>query len=249
MLNFRIAAITGKRRRLLQVAPDRRRKGKKRRNFIRYALIILLIFMLCGIVFFAAGNGLIACCSNAVFDDIEQIPEYSTALVLGCSPNIGSRRNLFFRFRMEQAAALYHSGKVEKLLLSGDNGRKGYNEPEAMRQALIAAGVPDSVIYCDYAGFSTLDSIIRAKEVFGLQKFIVVSQRFHCERAVFLARAKGLECCGSAAKDVEIRYWKIRNHFRESLARPAALLDLLINRPPRFTGKKVDMSVPQQKAG
>jgi SanA protein len=155
---------------------------------------------------------------------------------------------IFFQRRLDAAAELYHSGKVKKLILSGDNGRKDYYEPEAMRQELIVRGVPDQDIYCDYAGFSTLDSVVRAKTIFGAEKFLVISQRFHSERAIFLARANGIEAYGFAAEDIDLPYWKYKNRFRESLARAAALLDVITFRSPRFGGEMVDMNLPQERA-
>lgn len=221
---------------------------KKRRKFIKYILITAVIAAVTGIIFFTVANIIAAGYSAYVYDHAEEVPETFAAVVLGCSPHHENRPNLYFRNRMEAAAKLYHSGKVKKLIVSGDNGRKEYNEPEAMRQALIARGVPDEDIYCDYAGFSTLDSIIRTESIFSQQKFIIISQRFHCERAVFIANCKGLEVFGYAATDIQTPRWKYRNHFRESLARPAALLDLIFCRDARFAGEKVDLNTPQIKA-
>ncbi len=210
--------------------------------------VLISIIMAAGVLFFALSNLLIMAQSDRVYFSTDTIPECHAALVLGCSPTVFNKVNYYFITRIEAAVNIYKSGKVKKLLLSGDNGRKGYNEPEAMRQALIACGVPDKDIYCDYAGFSTLDSIIRANKIFGQQKFIVVSQPFHCERAIFLAKAKGLDVCGFAAEDITAWRWRIRRYIRESLARPAAILDLLTFRSARFGGRKIDMTVPQTKA-
>ena len=213
----------------------------------KIAVTVSIIFI-SGVLFFALSNLLIMAQSDRIHFSTENIPECHAALVLGCSPTVHKRANYYFFTRIDAAAKIYKSGKVKKLLLSGDNGRKGYNEPEAMRQALIACGVPDSDIYCDYAGFSTLDSIIRAKQIFGQQKFVVVSQPFHCERAIFLAKIKGLDVCGFAAEDITAWRWRVRRYIREFLARPAALLDLLTFRSARFGGIKIDMTVPQTKA-
>ena len=223
--------------------PEKKKWSLRKKFFTGIAVLFII-----ALLFFIFSNLLIIMQRSRIHTSVENLPECHTALVLGCSPTIGDRDNLFFRARMEAAAELYHSGKVKTLLLSGDNGRKGYNEPEAMRQALIKKGVPDEKIYCDYAGFSTLDSIIRANTVFGQKKFIIVSQGFHCERAIFLSRAKGLDTFGFAAKDIDLPNWKIKNHARESLARPAAILDLCTFRSAKFGGEKVDMTVPQIKA-
>ena len=96
--------------------------------------------------------------------------------------------NRYFTRRIDTAAALYHAGKVKWLLVSGDNGRKNYDEASGMQQALIAKGVPAKVIFCDYAGFSTLDSVVRAKKVFGENHITIISQEFHNQRAIWLAK-------------------------------------------------------------
>src|SRR3954471_14168799 len=127
----------------------------------------------------------------------EALPGVKVGLVLGCSQRMqDGRTNLFFQSRIDAAAALFRAGKVQYLLLSGDNSRQGYDEPSDMRRALEAAGVPRSRIVLDYAGFRTLDSVVRAREVFGVLRLIIVSQHFHNVRAVYLARAHGMEAYG-----------------------------------------------------
>lgn len=174
-------------------------------------------------------------------DDMESLPKAEAALVLGCSPQIGTRPNLFYLHRMEAAAALHRAGKVKTLIVSGDNGSHQYDEPTAMKDSLVALGVPAGSIYCDYAGFRTLDSVVRAEAIFGQKKFIVVSQRFHNERALFLARLHGLEAYGFNAADVT-RSVGLMTHLREYLARVNAVLDVtLLQTRPKFYGPKVEM--------
>jgi SanA protein len=140
---------------------------------------------------------------------------------------------------MDAAARLYHSGKVEYLLVSGDNHRHGYDEPTAMREALVARRVPADHIVLDYAGFRTLDSVVRAKEVFGLSSYVLVSQRFHNERALYLAKAFGLDVVAYNAKSVE-GVTGDATWFREPLARLRAVLDVrILGTRPRFTGARV----------
>lgn len=165
------------------------------------------------------------------------LPEVEVALVLGCAERLGDgRRNRFFDARMTAAAELYHAGKVRYLLVSGDNSRPDYDEPSDMRRALVEAGVPTSRIVLDYAGFRTLDSVLRARDVFGLERLIVVSQRFHNERAVYLARAHGIRAYGLDAQDIGgVEGMRVR--AREVLSRMAAVLDVeLLNTRPRFPG-------------
>lgn len=170
---------------------------------------------------------------------LETLAEAPAALVLGCSPKIGNLRNLFFDHRMEAAAQLFKAGKVKALIVSGDNGSKTYDEPTMMKEALVAKGVPESAIYCDYAGFRTLDSVIRAKSIFDQSRFIIVSQRFHNERAVFLARWHGLDATGFDAREVSRRIAP-KTWLREYLARVQAVLDVTIFQTrPKFAGPQV----------
>jgi len=111
-------------------------------------------------------------------NEIEAVPPHKYALLPGTSKMIGDRQNRCFTNRIEAAAMLYHAGKVKKIIVSGDNRKAGYNEPEDMRLALLDKGVPGEAILPDYAGFRTLDSVLRAKNVFGAESFIVVSQDF-----------------------------------------------------------------------
>jgi SanA protein len=139
---------------------------------------------------------------------------------------------------MEAAAALYHAGKVQHLLVSGDNGHRSYNEPMDMRAALMAAGVDSNHITLDFAGFRTLDSVVRALKVFGQAEFVVISQRFHNERAVYIAREHGIRAVAFNARDVDVRRG-LRTRIREKFARTKVFLDLLFGVEPHFLGDPV----------
>ncbi len=170
---------------------------------------------------------------------VETVPFTPVALVLGCSPKIGGRPNLFFKFRIDAAVALHRAGRVKAFIVSGDNGTKDYDEPTVMKEALVARGVPESAIYCDYAGFRTLDSVVRAQSIFGQSRFIIVSQHFHNERAIFLARRRGLDAVGFDAADVS-RSMAPMTYLREYLARVQAVLDVtLLQTRPKFDGPPV----------
>lgn len=182
-----------------------------------------------------------------VYTNIDELPENNVGLVLGTSKYVqGNRLNLFFRHRIDAATALYRAGKIKHLLVSGDNGRKDYDEPSDMRDALIANGIPDSCITLDYAGFRTLDSVVRANRVFGQKKFTVISQEFHNYRAVFIGRKYQWDVIGFNAKSIGFRYspW---TQIREYLARVNAVLDVYVwHRQPRFLGEPV--SIPYTDA-
>jgi vancomycin permeability regulator SanA len=138
---------------------------------------------------------------------------------------------------MDVAAALFRTGKVKHLLVSGDNHIKSYDEATDMRDALLAAGVPPSAITCDYAGFRTLDSVMRAQSVFGLTNFAIVTEEFHCPRAVWIARRHKLDVVAFAAPDVPLASWSVRVKAREYLARVLCAADLyVLHRKPKFPG-------------
>ena len=168
---------------------------------------------------------------------MEQIRSFEVALVLGTGRNLGNGRiNLYYKHRLEAAEALYKSGKVNYLLLSGDNGTVEYNEPMTMKRDLVARGIPAERIYLDYAGFRTLDSVVRCRAVFGQQRFLIVSQGFHTARAVHIARHLGMDAEGFDAQSVPMspRMW-----LREKLARFKMALDLLWGTQPKFLGPPI----------
>lgn len=166
--------------------------------------------------------------SGRVFADAALVRPCETALVLGTKPVVeGGRSNQFFDTRMDAAAGLYRSGRVSHLIVSGDNHTAAYDEPSAMRGALMSRGVPDSAITLDYAGFRTLDSVVRAKSVFGQRRIVVVSQAFHCERAVFIAARYGIDAVGFAAPTPTGAGW-VMTRAREIGARVRAVLDACV---------------------
>jgi SanA protein len=170
---------------------------------------------------------------------LEAVPAMPVALVLGCSPRVHGSPNLFYTHRMDAAAALYQAGKVKAFIVSGDNATHQYDEPTAMKADLVARGIPAEIIYCDYAGFRTLDSVLRAQSIFGQKRFLIVSQHFHNERAIFLARQHGLAPEAFDAQDVPRRF-ALTTYLREYLARVQAVLDVtLLQTQPKFAGPPV----------
>jgi SanA protein len=175
-----------------------------------------------------------------VFDSssLDKVPHSRAAVVLGCRKVLPSGfKNLYFTRRIVAAAKLYKAGKVDCLIVSGDNHIKDYDEASDMKDALVEAGVPADRIVCDYAGFRTLDSVVRAKKVFGLDSFVVVSQEDHVRRAVFTARGFGCDAYGYAAQNVNGRH-SIRTRIREQFAKVAAVLDVILRRGPKFLGPR-----------
>ncbi|WP_421281433.1 SanA/YdcF family protein [Aeromonas taiwanensis] len=210
----------------------------------------ILLACLCLLLAFAAAllgysEWTVSDARHYTYDDVDAVPYNRVALVLGTSKYlIGGSPNHYFKYRIKAAAELYNNGKVDYILVSGDNATVQYNEPRQMRRALIQAGIPASAIYSDYAGFRTLDSIVRAKEVFGQSHFTVVSQAFHNERAIFIARHFGIEAVGFNAVDPSA-YQGIKTRVREVFARLMGLLDLyVLDKGPKFLGEPIVIGAP-----
>ncbi|MFT3890257.1 MAG: ElyC/SanA/YdcF family protein [Anaerolineales bacterium] len=168
----------------------------------------------------------------------ENAPHERVAIVFGAGLRRDGTPTPVLRDRVETAAELYFSGKVEKILMSGDNRFVNYNEPESMRQYAISLGVPNEAIVLDYAGRRTYDTCYRAKAIFGVEDTLLVTQKFHLPRALFLCNALGVKAAGVEAKNRQ--YWEgslfIWN-IREQLATVGAFLDVYVNNPLPVLGK------------
>jgi SanA protein len=171
-----------------------------------------------------------------IHQDIESVPSKDIALVLGTSKYIGRTLNPYYTYRIKAAIALYQQNKVRGFLLSGDNAHRSYNEPWTMKRDLLEAGIPADRIFLDYAGFRTLDSIVRAKQIFNLNNFAIVTQTFHCDRALFIAQHYHANAiCVGVPSPVPTSWFNVR--VREVFARLKAMLDLyIINAQPKFLG-------------
>ena len=212
-------------------------------NRLRTIIITAVIgLMFCALAVVGCNIAVKASAKDRLYSDIQQIPYRKVGLVLGSPPITASGgENLYFTYRMKAAAELYFANRISCILVSGDNHIEGYNEPEDMRKALIALGVPDDVIYLDYAGFRTYDSMIRAKKVFNLDSVTVISQYWHNERAIFIAQHKGLDAIAYNAKDVSIKRFWLKNHAREALAKVKVVIDLVFHKKPKFLGEEIEI--------
>ena len=177
-----------------------------------------------------------------VFADPESLPANDVAVVLGTSNKLmNGSPNPFFDYRIKMAAALFSAGKVKHLIVSGDNRTRFYNEPLEMKRALLKAGVPDSVITLDYAGLRTLDSIVRCKEVFGQNTITIVTQPFHCYRALFISEYYDMNAVAVMAQEPVL---ESNVYFREYFARAKAVLDLyILHTEPRHLGEKEPLGI------
>ena len=220
---------------------------KRRLRIIKYVAIAVAVMVL---AWSASVIAVYAVSSGRVFDSasMDAVPHRRAAVVLGCVRTLSNGlNNLYFSRRIDAAAELYKAGKVDCLIVSGDNHVKGYDEPSDMKESLAKAGVPADRIICDYAGFRTLDTVVRAKKVFGLDSFIIVSQPDHVRRAVFTARGFGCDAYGYAAKNVNGRY-SVKTTIREQLAKIAAVADVVLRRRPKFLGPRETLPLPVEEA-
>ncbi len=217
-------------------------KNKAKRSIFRKLLIFLEMLILLPLLLLIISNQVIRFSAEShLYDSFEEIPHNRVGLVLGTSPRIrNGGPNPYFNNRMEAAARLYHGGKVSYLLVSGDNRTRYYNEPEYMRRALIALDVPQEAIYVDNAGLRTLDSVWRAKEVFGQQSLTIISQRFHNQRAVFIAKQNGLDVVAYNAADVPQGH-NDKTRIREWFAKANVFLDMAMHRNPDTDDERVEI--------
>jgi SanA protein len=174
---------------------------------------------------------------NDIYRSVEDIPNREVGIILGTTPGADGN-NLFFKTRIEAAKELYERGRIHHIIVSGDNSDKSYNEPEFMKKALMKSWVPEDVITMDYAGFRTLDSVVRASEVFSLTGgFTIISQPYHVERALYLARANKIDAIGYGAANVSLKYW-LSAYIREIPARWLALYDAWFGTDATVLGEK-----------
>ena len=182
---------------------------------------------------------------DQLFTDTEQIESFDVAVVLGTSKYLGKILNEYYTNRIDAAIELYQQGKVDNFLLSGDNAHRSYNEPWTMKRDLLKAEIPEESIFLDYAGFRTLDSVVRAKEIFDTNNFLIISQKFHCERAIFIANSHNIDAkCFAVAGPSKHSGFQVR--MREVFARAKAVLDIYItDAKPKFLGPKEPILIEQ----
>ena len=203
----------------------------QRRDPFKKAAFALLAGGLAAII--ACNIWVITSTRSCVFYEINSMPFHTDGLVLATGKLIEKGRiNQHFVRRVDAAAVLYHAGKVRRLILSGD---KRHDEPMELKRALLERGVPESAMVLDNYGLRTLDSVVRARDVFKCEKLTIISERFHDFRALFLCRYYGIDAVAYAPKALPFR-WMLRSTLRESLARVKAVLDLyILNTKPAIT--------------
>lgn len=212
-------------------------------KYIKFILKFgVLIAILSLISIFGADRLVEKSASGKVYSSTEKIPYNKVGLLLGTGKILSNGQiNLYYKYRIEAAVKLFKSGKIDCILVSGDNSTKDYDEPSSIKNDLIKKGVPANKIYLDYAGFRTLDSVVRSRMIFGQSSITIISQQFHNERAIYIASHKDIKAVGFNAKDVNVHYG-FKTRLRERFARVKMILDLVFGKKPKFLGEKIEIN-------
>ena len=207
-------------------------------KLLKYGMLgfLFLLLVIFGADYWVKSNAL-----EKNFTSTLSISKNKVGLLLGTGKfNRNGYINAYYKYRIDAAIKLYKAGKIEFFLISGDNSRKDYDEPSLMKEDLVKQGVPENKIFLDYAGFRTLDSMVRANKIFGQSDITVISQKFHNERAIFLGESFGLNVIGFNARDVSVKYG-LKTQIREKLARVKMLLDIVFGVNPKFLGQEIEI--------
>ncbi len=174
---------------------------------------------------------------NNIFANVENVESAEFAIVLGAAIKNNNQPGNYLKSRLDDVITLYENGKVNKILVSGDNGEDAHDEISVMNNYLVKNGIPQNKIFGDYAGFDTYSTMERADKIFNIENAIIVSQGFHLPRAIYIAKQKGINAKGYATKQSLGR----RKYFvREYFATIKSFFDCLRNRKSKYYGKKID---------
>ena len=214
-----------------------------RKRLLRLAAVAAALALVCALA--AAGLSIYVCFQAKPYlmtaEDAAALEQVDAILVLGCGVRPDGTPSLMLRDRLEMGLKLYEAGAAPKLLMSGDHGRVEYDEVNAMRDYALERGVPSEDVFMDHAGFSTYESMYRARDVFACRTILIVSQRYHLYRAVYDARALGLEAYGVAAEDIAYT-GQVMREAREILARDKDFFYCIFKPEPTYLGEAIPVS-------
>lgn len=215
---------------------------KRKIILISIAAVAAFCFLLCiGTVF--GINAYVKHKAKPAFlseDEAAKLEDVDCIIVLGCKVN-GDTPSDMLEDRLLCGINLYNNGTAPKLLVSGDHGRDSYDEVNTMKRYAVDKGVPSEDVFMDHAGFSTYESIYRAKEVFGAEKIVIVTQSYHLYRAVYVARELGLEAYG-VSSDYDVYVAKVQRNLREILARNKDFFAVKLDVQPTYLGDAISLS-------
>jgi len=206
---------------------------KRRLIFLGLGSAFLLAFIL------VTNVGIYTKTKPYLYQSVAAAPEAQAALIPGAAILINGGLSPIFRDRVDTAIEVYQAGKVQKILVSGDNSTLSHNEVNPVRNYLLGKGVPDEDIFLDHAGFDTYSSMYRARDIFGVSSVLITTQSFHLPRAVFIARKLGIVAYGVNADKGHMLF---KNYVREALADEKALFDLMVDRQPKYLGEPIPIT-------
>ncbi|MGF6905858.1 SanA/YdcF family protein [Fusobacterium sp. PH5-44] len=183
-----------------------------------------------------------------IYNNDSLIPKSYTGIVLGAYVWNNSHPSHVLRDRLESAIKLYKNKKIDKILLSGDNGQKEYDEVNVMKNYLLKNGIPENIIFLDHAGFDTYSTMYRAREIFGVKDAIIITQDFHITRSVYLARKNGIDANGYSVQSIASRRNLIKRWTRDKVAVIKAFFNVITDRKPKYLGKKIPITGDNKKS-
>ena len=202
-----------------------------------FMIVFIILLIIIGVINYIVDSTT----ASQIYSDVALIPKNKVGLLLGTAKYMDKGKrviNGYYEKRIDAAVALYMAGKVDYIIVSGDNSTVYYNEPILMRDDLIARGVPAARIYMDNAGFRTLDSILRCRDIFGQTSFTIISQPFHNQRAIYIANHKKITVVAFNAAEKDDFFMVA---IREKLARVRMVFDLLFNTQAKYYGERVEI--------
>lgn len=217
---------------------------KKILKFIKIlAICVLCLTLTVGIYALLVNNYVISSTKNQLVTSnaAAEINDIDCIIVLGCQVKENGKPSAMLKDRLDRAVELYKLGVAPKILMSGDHGRTNYNEVKAMKEYAVSHGVPSSDIFMDHAGFSTYETVYRAKEIFKCKKAVIVTQEYHIYRALFIANALDIEMYG-VSSDYHTYRGQFMRDFREILARNKDFLTTIFKPEPTFLGDEIPIS-------
>lgn len=210
---------------------------KTRKTYVKWLISIILIMLMASLLI--ANYVVESSTDNVVYDDVSAIPTHRVGLLLGTSKLLSNGKpNQYFTFRIDAVVRLINVRKIKYVVISGDNSKQNYNEPQDMKDALMARGLPENRIFLDYAGFRTYDSVYRMQVIFGQTDFTIISQEFHNRRAVYISQKLKLNVVGFNAQNVT-KYYGFKTNVREKFSRVKMFLDMAFGKKPKFLGDKI----------
>ncbi|MDD3007097.1 MAG: ElyC/SanA/YdcF family protein [Candidatus Pacebacteria bacterium] len=214
---------------------------KLKRFSIKRLVLVMAAIAVCSVVAVLAINFMVQKTSEGFIYDADDVPQKEVALVLGAKVHENGRLSDMFRDRVDKAIGLYEAGKVDKILVSGDHGTEEYDEVNAAKDYLLQSGVSGADIFLDHAGFDTYDSVYRARDIFQAESMIIVTQRYHLPRALYIADKLGVDAVGVSA-DLHTYGGEDYRNFREEFAIVKAWLDVALKSKPKFLGEPIPIS-------